>query len=101
MTRATTATHPLTLAIEVSNPSAHADADSGQPTRASPDALGPSVALARGPDILDQEPLRTPDARHDDDLMPAIDRMVRRAGFTPAETSHGPGPRPAPRLLPA
>jgi len=88
---------PLTLAIEVSNPSAHADHTraSTHPDSSTPDILGPSVALARGSSVLDQEPLITRD-RHDDDLMPAIDRLVRRAGFTPRDleriaVSIGPG----------
>lgn len=88
-------TAPLTLAIEVSNPSAHLPSSS-TPTALSRDATGPSVALARASSILDQEALHTPDSRHDDDLMPAIDRLVRRAGLHPAAleriaVSIGPG----------
>lgn len=88
---------PLTLAIEVSNPSAQADSASWEPRDSGvQEVVGPSVALARGARVLDQEPMRTPDSRHDDDLMPAIDRLVRRAGFTPADlrrvaVSLGPG----------
>ncbi len=85
---------PLTLAIEVSNPSSADD----RPNAPGPkgDVAGPSVALARGSVVLDQEPLHTPDSRHDDDLMPAIDRLVRRAGFSPVDlrrvaVSIGPG----------
>lgn len=71
-------THQLTLAIETSNPSA---GDGG-------------VALGLGR-VLDVEPL-APTGRHDDDLMPAIDRLMRRAGRTPRElvrvaVSVGPG----------
>ncbi|MBK7406383.1 MAG: hypothetical protein IPJ41_17725 [Phycisphaerales bacterium] len=59
----------LTLAIETSNPSA-AKADAG-----------PAVALGRvghgEPDVLGVEPLRSRD-RHDDDLLPAIDRLWSR-----------------------
>lgn len=82
----------LTLSIEVSNPSADAAASPASPS----DVLGPSVALSRGIAILDQEALRTTDNRHDDDLMPAIDRLVRRAGYTPFDLrliaiSIGPG----------
>ncbi|MBL8991565.1 MAG: hypothetical protein JNJ48_08305 [Phycisphaerae bacterium] len=72
----------LTLAIETSNP---------------PSPGGGSVALGlverAGPEdpagrveVLGVEPLRPVD-RDRDDLMPAIDRLVRRAGRAPAEVS--------------
>jgi tRNA A37 threonylcarbamoyladenosine modification protein TsaB len=62
----------LTLAIETSNPSAHAGAG------------GPGVALGvvRGRwdiEVIAAEPLAAT-ARHDDDLMPAIDRLFGRTG---------------------
>lgn len=65
----------LTLAIETSNPSARAGEEGGG---------GPGVALGvvRGRwdvEVLAVEPL-APTARHDDDLMPAIDRLFARAG---------------------
>lgn len=78
----------IILAIETSNPSADGP------------GAGPSVALAtpRGRDI---EPLlRDPKASrfggHDDDLMPAIDRLFKRTGTSPREVtavavSIGPG----------
>lgn len=74
----------LILGIEVSNPSASAG-----------DAQGPGVALGRlvpgGVDILGMEPVRASGfgtksagsaghGGHDDDLMPAIDRLVKRTG---------------------
>lgn len=77
------------LAIETSNPSA---ATPGEPG-------GPGVALARvvGTSI---EPLAVemldPEAPHDANLMPAIDRLVARAGLRPRDlgaiaVSVGPG----------
>src|SRR5438093_318429 len=73
----------LCLAIEISNPSAQA---------------GAGVALARvdtPPRVLGVENL-APERRHDDDLMPAIDRLFRRLGRAPKElalvaVSIGPG----------
>lgn len=87
-------TPPLTLAIEVSNPSATGAAPDG--VTPVPEVVGPSVALARGPLVLDQEWVGASRGRHGDDLMPAIDRMVRRAGHTPRDVSRvyvsiGPG----------
>jgi hypothetical protein len=73
------------LAIEVSNPSAETGAARG--------ATGPSVAAARVLSwsndhalittlgAVEVEPL-DPTGRHDDDLMPAIDRLSRRLGLT-------------------
>lgn len=86
----------LILAIETSNPSATAD---------TPDATSPGVALGEpdarcppgggGVRALGVEPL-APRARHDDDLMPAIDRLLRRIGAAPRDlarvgVSIGPG----------
>ncbi|MCA9287561.1 MAG: tRNA (adenosine(37)-N6)-threonylcarbamoyltransferase complex dimerization subunit type 1 TsaB [Phycisphaerales bacterium] len=92
---------PLTLAIEVSNPSAvdaegGAEFDSPGGPESGADVLGPSVALARGVSIIDQEPVRGRAGRQDDDLMPAIDRLVRRAGLSARDlervaVSIGPG----------
>lgn len=68
---------PLTLAIEASNP-----------------AVGAGVAIGDGA-VLGAEPL-APTGRHDDDLMPAIDRLCRRVGAAPGDlgrvaVSIGPG----------
>jgi tRNA threonylcarbamoyl adenosine modification protein YeaZ len=91
---------PITLAIEVSNPSAVAPGDVAGPgaphAPGGPDLTGPTIALARGAGVFEQEALSTADSRHDDDLMPAIDRMVRRAGLAPLDiarvaVSIGPG----------
>lgn len=76
-------TDPLTLAIETSNPSAAAE------------GARPGVALARGRELIDTEGLRR-DTRHDDELMPAIERLCQRSGVSPAELdriaiSIGPG----------
>ena len=74
----------LTLAIETSNPSVHP---------------GPGVALGRiahgRADVLGVEPLAKT-SRHDDDLMPAIDRLFARLGAAPnhiasVAVSVGPG----------
>src|SRR5262245_58553079 len=73
----------LCLAIEISNPSA---------------AAGAGVALGRagaGLQVLVVEAL-APERRHDDDLVPSIDRVFRRAGCSPGEiglvgVSIGPG----------
>lgn len=67
----------LTLAIETSNPSAQTGGSGGV-------GGGPGVALGvvRGPwdvEMIGAEPLAAT-ARHDDDLMPAIDRLFARAG---------------------
>ena len=69
----------LTLAIETSNPSGH----------------GAGVALVQEGRAVDAEPLRS-GQRHDDALMPAIDRMCARAGVRPTKigrvaVSIGPG----------
>lgn len=92
----------LTLAIEISNPS------SGPRGvwRTKVDDLeletlaGPGVALGRYDEdaeieLLDAELLRE-GTRHDDDLMPAIDRLFARVGASPADlarvaVSIGPG----------
>lgn len=79
------------LAIETSNPTARPDD--------APPAAGPAVALAdrtdAGVSILGLEPLSS-DKRHDDDLLPAIDRLCARVGVGPAgltavAVSIGPG----------
>ncbi|MBX3363354.1 MAG: tRNA (adenosine(37)-N6)-threonylcarbamoyltransferase complex dimerization subunit type 1 TsaB [Phycisphaeraceae bacterium] len=75
----------VTLAIETSNPSATADVS----------ASAPGVAIARGPVLLGIEPIH-PQARHDDALMPAIDRLARKLGIQPRSiqriaVSTGPG----------
>lgn len=57
----------ITLAIETSNPSGCGLVPGS----------APGVALARGREILGVERM-DPGARHDDDLMPAIDRLTRR-----------------------
>lgn len=66
------------LGIETSNPAA-AESDAAAPRRA------PAVAAAKlGPDgtlsTIDAEPL-APTGRHDDDLIPAIDRLTTRVGL--------------------
>ncbi|MEO1130522.1 MAG: tRNA (adenosine(37)-N6)-threonylcarbamoyltransferase complex dimerization subunit type 1 TsaB [Planctomycetota bacterium] len=71
----------LTLAIETSNPAA------------APDAAG--VALGIPGNEVDVEPLM-PASRHDDALMPAIDRLCRRNDVAPGDISRiavsaGPG----------
>jgi tRNA threonylcarbamoyladenosine biosynthesis protein TsaB len=84
----------LTLAIEISNPSSGPRGE----VRAGPESTvlaGPGVALARDGGEPDTE-LLNQTGRHDDDLMPAIDRLFRRAGARPADLSRialsiGPG----------
>lgn len=80
----------LTLAIETSNPSAW---EAGIPVR-------PGVAIVSGTTAADCTTLAVeaidPTQRHDDDLMPAIDRVVRAAGVRPTDigriaVSSGPG----------
>lgn len=44
-----------------------------------------SVAVGAG-DAIEEEPLRV-GRRHDDDLMPAIDRLFKRLGYRPADVS--------------
>ncbi|MEM7622979.1 MAG: tRNA (adenosine(37)-N6)-threonylcarbamoyltransferase complex dimerization subunit type 1 TsaB [Planctomycetota bacterium] len=66
---------PWRLAIEISNPSA------------SGEGPGPSIAiehvgLSSEPTETHVEPLNAT-GRHDDDLMPAIDRLAQRLGLTP------------------
>ncbi|MEM0984062.1 MAG: tRNA (adenosine(37)-N6)-threonylcarbamoyltransferase complex dimerization subunit type 1 TsaB [Planctomycetota bacterium] len=77
---------PWVLAIETSNPSsAPEDTTEG----ATEDwAYGPGVAAgwAIGETPFDTEPL-APTARHDDDLMPAIDRLATRNGLSPRAIS--------------
>lgn len=74
---------PLVLAIEISNPSARGDGS-------------PGVALlTTSGEPIGAEPLAA-EARHDDDLMPAIDRLFARTGRAPADiervaVSVGPG----------
>lgn len=80
----------ITLAIETSNPSA---AEPGDAHGAAGVALGRSGAS--GAHLLGVERLR-PTGRHDDDLMPAIDRLTGRAGVRPGDltrvaVSIGPG----------
>jgi len=67
-----------TLAIETSNPSAIGAEPGIDPV------LRPGVAAARAPGEppFDLEPLE-PTGRHDDDLMPAIDRLARRNALDP------------------
>ncbi|MCC6660998.1 MAG: tRNA (adenosine(37)-N6)-threonylcarbamoyltransferase complex dimerization subunit type 1 TsaB [Phycisphaerales bacterium] len=72
---------PLTLAIETSNPSA------------GPGGCG--VAIGDGQRLRGEEAVREA-TRHDDDLMPAIDRLTRRLGIGPRDigrvaVSVGPG----------
>jgi tRNA threonylcarbamoyl adenosine modification protein YeaZ len=88
----------IALAIEISNPT------SGPRGRIDPAnagfVAGPGVALGvfddpQSPTVLGAEPL-SESTRHDDDLMPAIDRLCRRCGVRPAQLSHvavsvGPG----------
>ncbi len=73
------------LAIEISNPSAEAGAG------VAAGRLGTGSAITH----LDAEPISS-DRRHDDDLLPAIDRLFRRLGLTPGDiarvgVSIGPG----------
>ncbi|MCC6284257.1 MAG: tRNA (adenosine(37)-N6)-threonylcarbamoyltransferase complex dimerization subunit type 1 TsaB [Phycisphaerales bacterium] len=80
-----TAHSTITLAIETSNPSGCGLVPGS----------APGVALARGRTIIGVEPMN-PQARHDDDLMPAIDRLARRCRVMPREigriaVSVGPG----------
>lgn len=85
----------LTLAIEISNPTS---GPRGPVDTARGRALGagPGVALGRGTsEFLGTEPLRQ-GANHDDDLMPAIDRLFARFGAAPRglgriAVSAGPG----------
>ncbi len=83
----------VTLAIEISNPS------SGPCGRVEvnghPVLAGPGVAIARHGAEPDTE-LLNETGRHDDDLMPAIDRLFSRAGARPSDltaiaVSIGPG----------
>jgi tRNA threonylcarbamoyladenosine biosynthesis protein TsaB len=84
-----------TLAIEISNPSS-----GPRGPRADGTLAGPGVALGRTDDegdavLLGAELLRE-GTRHDDDLMPAIDRLMDRHSARPAELSRiavsiGPG----------
>jgi len=71
---------PLALAIETSNPSAY-------PAEVGVGAIGGGAAFVER---------LSPARRHDDDLMPAIDRVCRAAGVRPADlgaavVSIGPG----------
>lgn len=74
----------ITLAIETSNPTA----PPGAGVAVGESGMGPAR-------VLGVELLREPD-RHDDDLAPAIDRLVRRLGLAPRDldrvaVSIGPG----------
>jgi len=97
------ATGGWTLAIETSNPSVRGAAgrdESAAEALPAEQLEGPGVAAGvAGPDgaprLLGVELLR-PTGRHDDDLMPAIDRLTRRLGLEPAGLSRavvsvGPG----------
>jgi tRNA threonylcarbamoyl adenosine modification protein YeaZ len=79
---------PLTLAIEVSNPSSPEPGDRAR-------GLGMGVAVGEGGRLLGKELLHE-SARHDDDLMPAVDRLFVRLGLAPRDlrrvaVSAGPG----------
>lgn len=83
------------LAIEISNPSSGPRGAQADGTLA-----GPGVALGRiddeGNAVLLGEELLREGTRHDDDLMPAIDRLMGRHSARPAELSRiavsiGPG----------
>ncbi len=83
---------PVTLAIETSNPS------SGD------DAAGVALGVVEGErvELIDVESLRS-ERKHDDALMPAIDRVCARAGVKPSElarvaVSVGPGGYTAVRI---
>ncbi len=76
----------LTLAIEIGNPTAQL---------ATPGVAIGILSPAAPPQLLGLETI-APSARHDDDLMPAIDRLTRRLGLSPRElqavaVSVGPG----------
>lgn len=80
----------LTLAIEASNPSAAVEGESSCGV-----AVGVSDADGGSARVLGLESIR-PVARHADDLMPAIDRLMRRLGLGPRSlgrvaVSVGPG----------
>jgi tRNA threonylcarbamoyl adenosine modification protein YeaZ len=88
----------LTLAIETSNP---ASPPTSAPTREADSPVRSGCGVAVGfvddgtNDLLDIEFLRET-GRHDDDLMPAIDRLLGNAGIKPAQlrrvaVSAGPG----------
>jgi len=90
-----TPTAGYTLAIEISNPSSGPRGPQQDGTLA-----GPGVALGRIDEQGDSELLGVEllggGSRHDDDLMPAIDRLFKRCGARPAELSRiavsiGPG----------
>lgn len=80
----------ITLAIETSNPSAW---EESVPIR-------PGVAAVSGKGVGDSQVLGVeeidPTRRHEDDLMPAIQRLAERVGFRPSDVSRlavsaGPG----------
>lgn len=83
----------ITLAIETSNPG---PAETGE----SPGSGRPSVCLGKlngsgSVEVIAREVVKSA-SRHDDDLMPAIDRLVAGAGLTPRDigrvaVSIGPG----------
>lgn len=87
---------PITLAIETSNPASGGGGDGAG--SAAPQIV--AVGLGRGSSVADAEwlggePL-APSSRHDDALMPAIDRLCRLHGVRPIELSRiavslGPG----------
>lgn len=79
----------LTLAIETSNPSSWSPGVTWHPGVCIGEVDGPSVR------VLGLEPVSI-DQPHTDDLLPAIDRLVRRLGLGPAQlrciaVSAGPG----------
>lgn len=90
----------ITLAIEISNPSSGPRGLIVLPGSDEPIAAGPGVALGRlgeegRPELIGVELLGEA-AHHDDDLMPAIDRLCRRSGVRPGDLGHiavsiGPG----------
>jgi tRNA threonylcarbamoyladenosine biosynthesis protein TsaB len=83
---------PLVLGIEISNPSAAEEED-----RAAGFGPGVAVGVRDGAEVrvLGTE-LLAQSQRHDDDLMPAVDRLMTRIGASPRElgwiaVSVGPG----------
>jgi len=85
----------ILLAIEISNPSAH----DGSPWAAESStgvALATGGHILGGPFALLASEMLAPDKGQDDDLLPAIDRVCKRAGVTPRDlgvvgVSIGPG----------
>ena len=88
---------PLRLAIEISNPSSW---EAGDPMPGL--AIGDVAAGGGSIEVLGTEPI-DPTRVHDDDLMPALDRLCQRLGVQPAQigsiaVSVGPGGFTATRL---